>query len=189
MTITELPRRVRAAARQSGNGWVTRFFEPGYSRPRKLHSRLTPTSLASNWQYDAISLPTLADPGEAIPEVISNAPLGSLAGESLASRFHAWWGVSGRRYICTVFQTDLGAPDCGLPEFAEMIVLAVGHDSTGARKLLALCHMDDETHPSARRRFAEAQWQAGAIEWHVHLLSHQQRHAVTRDLEARLNAF
>jgi hypothetical protein len=187
MTITELPRRARAAARQSGNGWVTRFFEPGFLRPRKLHSRLHPTSLASHWQYDAISLPRLADPDEAIP----NAPLGSLAGGSLASRFHAWWGISGRRYICTVFQADPGAPDCGLPEFAEMIVLAVGYDSKRERKLLALSHMDDETGPSVRRRFVETNREAGATEWHVHLLTdgNHQRHAATRDLEARLNAF
>jgi hypothetical protein len=190
MTITELPRRVRAAARQSGNGWVTRFFEPGYVRPRKLHSRLTPTSLASNWRHDAISLPTLTNPGEANPEAIPNAPLGSLAGGSLASRFHAWWGVSGQRYVCTVFQADLVEPDCGLPEFAEMIVLAVGYDSTGARKLLALCHMNDATDPSTRSRFVEANFEAGATEWHVHLLTdgHRQVYA-TRDLEARLNGF
>ncbi len=187
MTIIEIPRRARAAARQSGSGLVTRFFEPWLQRPKKLNSRLHPKSLASGSRRDAIALPTLADPGETIP----NAPLGSLAGGSLASRFHAWWGISGQRYICTVFQADLAEPDCGLPEFAEMIVLAVGYDNAGERKLLALCHMDDETDPSARRRFVEANWEAGATEWHVHLLTdgNRQRYAAVRDLEARLNAF
>lgn len=136
-----------------------------------------------------MAAPVRADRTPIIPgEAPRNAPLGSLAGGSLASRFHAWWGVSGQRYICTVFAADPAEPDFGLPEFAEMIVLAVAYDSAGERRLLALRHMDADTDLAARRRFIESHWEAGATEWHVHLLSEggRQRHAAAEDLQARL---
>ncbi len=115
----------------------------------------------------------------------SNAPLDSLAGGSLASRFHAWRGASGRRYIFSVFGADRSAPDAGLPDFAEAIALAVARDDRGSRRCVALCLNEATTDPATRQHFVAAALAAGAVEWHIHLLAEdpQQRRAIAKDIE------
>ena len=111
------------------------------------------------------------------------APLAGLAGSPLARRFRHWRGASGKRHLFSVF--PVGEPREDAPRFAEAVVLAVGRDDAGVRRILAM----DETgqlpelvYDSARFRDAIA---AGADEIHVHLLtdSAEGRAALMRDLD------
>jgi hypothetical protein len=123
---------------------------------------------------DAAPAPAAQKPHRPAPEGVKSreAPLGCLAGASLASRFHSWRGASGRRYICSVFPVRDDAELGGLPDFESAIALAVSRDGRGRRRRLAvldLCWRDG--------RFA-GDWQAagdalgaGASEWHIHLLA------------------
>lgn len=115
----------------------------------------------------------------------ANAPLDCLAGGALASRFHAWRGLSGRRYVCSVFPARRNLSWGGMPEFDDAVVLAVAADAWGARRRIAVF----EFH-SRRGRFCGdpdrvgAALEAGASEWHVHLLAERPwtRRAVIADL-------
>lgn len=116
----------------------------------------------------------------------SDAPLAGLAGSDLSRRFRHWRGASGRRHLFSVFPIGVPCPGEEAPRFADAVVLAVGRDSAGERRILAM----DETstlpelfYDSARFRAAIG---AGADEIHVHLLtdSADGRAAVLRDLAA-----
>jgi hypothetical protein len=182
MTITETPRRARATVRLSGSGLVARFFEPWFFRPRRFSGRMQLSSKPSEKWPEPNAAPVHIKAGH--PG--SNAPLGSLAGGNLASRFHAWWGASGRRYVCSVFHVESSEVDFGLPDFAEAIVLAVASDADGHRRLLSLGHFEAATEAAARQQFVAAAIAAGATEWHIHLMTvdDEERRAVARDLES-----
>src|SRR5579872_4891832 len=163
MMIREMPRRARVA--RSSGGIVARFFEPIFSRRSKFNSR------------GAINPPppeTPADMRRAVARPIehrvgSNAPLVSLAGGTMASRFHAWHGASGRRYICSVFAVDGADPQSGLPDFAEAIALAIGEDEGHGRRCLSIFLFDGSTNLAARDAFVASAVAAGAVAWHIHL--------------------
>lgn len=174
MTIMEMPGRVRSAARSPGEDVVGRFVEPlvhhrasnsrsqvGFSGQDRPQSRLVPLRVAQRR-----------------PE--RNTPLQSLAGGSLASRFHAWRGGSGRRYVCSVFAVDPGDPEAGLPDYTDVIALAVARDDTDTRQCVSVFLRGATPDLVAQRRFVEAALAAGTVEWHIHLLvadSHQRRAA------------
>lgn len=116
----------------------------------------------------------------------SAVPLAGLAGTDLARRFRHWRGASGKRHLFSVFPVGEPTPGEDAPRFADAVVLAVGRDAAGERRILAL----DDTGPepdlfyeSARFRAAVA---AGADEIHVHLLTDTPagRAALLRDLES-----
>lgn len=182
MTIMEMPRRVREAARLSAGRLVARFLEPLLFRQRKRGTRLQLSSRSLDWRPEIKG---------AIPaaEIIAggNAPLSSLAEGTLAQRFHAWCGASGRRYICSVFPVDRAAADAGLPDYVDAIALAVTCNAEGSRRCLSLLVTDEElAEPVVRQQFIAAALAAGAIEWHVHLLAAdaQQRRLVSKDITA-----
>ena len=116
----------------------------------------------------------------------NNTALVSLAGGDLEARFHAWRGRSGRRYICSVFPVDRHAADAGLPEFAEAIVIAVGQDIGGERRVVGFLQCEHGATALARQAFVAAALGAGAQQWHVHLLTAnpQKRRAAIEDIEA-----
>lgn len=182
MTIMEMPRRARSAARPSGGGLVARFFEPLLFSHRTFSGRVQLWSRAQERKPESKIAP--ARPAERITG--SNAPLESLAGGSLASRFHAWRGASGRRYICSVFAADRADPEAGLPDFADAIAIAVARDGEGRRRCVSLFLSEAMTDAGARRHLIAAAMAAGAVEWHIHLLAAdaQQRRAVARDIES-----
>ena len=130
----------------------------------------------------ASGLPCLAAPRTSASE----APLAGLAGSALARRFRHWHGASGRRHLFSVFPVGRPLPGEDAPRFEDAVVLAVGRDAAGERRILAM----DETGPlpglfydSARFRAAVAE---GADEIHVHLLTDSAagRAALLPDLEA-----
>lgn len=100
------------------------------------------------------------------------APLGCLAGAPLATRFHSWRGASGRRYICSVFPVRDDAELGGLPEFDGAVALAVSRDDRGRRRKVAVLDLfwRDGQFGGDVRAAGEA-LDAGACEWHVHLLA------------------
>ncbi len=182
MTIMEMPRRARQAARPSGGGLVARFFEPLLFSHRKFSGRVQLWARAQERKPESKIAPLR--PTERITG--GNAPLESLAGGSLASRFHAWRGASGRRYICSVFAADRADPDAGLPDFTDAIAMAVACDGEGRRRCVSLFLSEATTDAAARRHFIAAAMAAGAIEWHIHLQAAdaQQRRAIATDIES-----
>lgn len=116
----------------------------------------------------------------------SNAPLGCLTGGALASRFHAWHGKSGRRYICSVYPVDPHSPSAGLPELDGAVVIGAAIDVRRERSRLVVFETCwSEGGLSRGSEGLEAALAAGAREWHVHLLatSAASRHAVILDLQ------
>lgn len=115
-----------------------------------------------------------------------NAALKSLAGSPLAARFHAWHGASGRRYVCSVYPLDPAAPDAGLPEFAQAVVIAVARTANGRRHLVSIGPSDSREDSRARECFVLEALAAGAGEWHVHLLAGEatRRRAALADIAA-----
>lgn len=127
------------------------------------------------------TLPRTAASASGSPSV---SPLAGLAGSDLSRRFRRWCGASGRRHLFSVFPIVEPCPGDEVPRFADAVVLAVGRDTSGTARILAM----DETGPlpdlfydSARFRAAVA---AGADEIHVHLLAGgaAERSALMRDL-------
>jgi hypothetical protein len=181
MMIMEMPRRVREAARSSGGGLVARLLEPLFFRQRKFSGRVQLSSRLPEKRPESRAVPISAieRAGE------SNAPLDSLAGGTLAARFHAWRGASGRRYICSVFVAEAAEFEAGLPDFADAIALAVACESDGRRRCLSVFVSEAGNGGASRQAFVTAALAAGAVEWHIHLLAvdAQQRRLVAKDIE------
>ncbi|WOJ89329.1 hypothetical protein RZS28_16250 [Methylocapsa polymorpha] len=102
----------------------------------------------------------------------ANAPLDCLAGGALASRFHAWRGLSGRRYVCSVFPAQRNAWLGGLPEFDAAVAIAVKSDAHGELCRIMVfepCWRDGQFRGDPD--CVSAALSAGVCEWHVHLLA------------------
>lgn len=97
-------------------------------------------------------------------------PLRSADACGLATRFHAWRGRSGRRYVVSVHRRGR------LPDFADAVLLAVRCDPLGAMTLLGVRSTDDGL----------GGWEALTLadEIHVHLLALRpaERRRVVEDL-------
>lgn len=119
------------------------------------------------------------------PVAASAAPLAGLAGTDLARRFRHWRGASGKRHLFSVFPVGEPAPGEDAPRFADAVVLAVGRDAAGERRILAM----DDTGPVPDLFYESAPFRAavaaGADEIHVHLLTDTSagRAALLRDLD------
>ena len=120
----------------------------------------------------------------------ANAPLASLAGGALASRFHAWRGRSGRRYICSVFAVLDMATETEFPNYSDAVIIAAAAEENGRRRMIAIGQSGSNGAWFGHSAFARMAISAGATEWHVHLLaaSRAARHAVRCDLEAAAKA-
>jgi len=119
--------------------------------------------------------------------VKADAPLGCLTGGALASRFHAWHGGSGLRYVCSVYPVDSNDVAAGLPDLDDAVVIAVALDRRRERVRVAIFEARWSDGRLARGGDSVvAAIAAGAGEWHVHLLaaSPEARRAAIRDLES-----
>ncbi len=115
----------------------------------------------------------------------SNEPLVGLIGSDLSGRFRHWSGVSGRRYLFSIFPLTRPAAIEEAPRFHDAVILAVLRNDTGERRILAADEtgaLPDLFYGSAQLRNAVA---AGANEIHVHLLTDDAkgRAALLRDLD------
>ncbi|MFO1150278.1 MAG: hypothetical protein U1E62_18020 [Alsobacter sp.] len=100
----------------------------------------------------------------------ASQPLRAARSCGLATRFHAWTGRSGRRYVVSVHGRR------SLPEFSDAVLLAVSVDEAGGLTLIGVRASDDglEDWPDLAR----------ADEVHVHLLARrpEERARVVTDL-------
>lgn len=115
-----------------------------------------------------------------------NEPLVGLVGSDLSRRFLHWRGVSGRRYLFSIFPLHRPASIDEAPRFDDAVVLGVVRDGAGERRILVADEtgaLPDLFYGSALFREAVA---AGANEIHVHLLTDDAvgRAALLRDLDA-----
>jgi hypothetical protein len=109
---------------------------------------------------------------------IRDSSLAALAGTPISARFCSWIGLSGQRYIFSVYQ----AADC--PAFRDAILLAAVRDMTGQRRVVSVW----ETGAFPEPVVAKARHDLGAfepgVEFHLHLLttSAAERKATVADL-------
>jgi hypothetical protein len=93
----------------------------------------------------------------------SGQALASLLTTDLRERFYSWRGLSGRRYICSVFSTAETAVVC---EFTAAAVIGVAKAGAARRPV---CVMSSREFPVwgdiGSREGAESH---GVSEWHVH---------------------
>lgn len=100
-----------------------------------------------------------------------DAPLAALRGSDLSRRFRHWRGMSGRRYLFSVFPLGAAPSLDRCPRFDAAVVLAVKRGPDDGREILYL----DQTGSVPDLVFEGTQLKAaiaaGANEIHVHLLT------------------
>lgn len=99
-------------------------------------------------------------------------PLRALRDQNLSGRFHGWRGLSGQRYVCTIFAS---AGDAGA--FADAVVIAVARHACGTSEAVLIGQSGALPDCFAASRFVAWARELGANEWHVHLMA---EHALAR---------
>ncbi len=94
----------------------------------------------------------------------------------LQGRFFSWRGVSGRRYVCSVFQRGEEGFIC---EIESGVVIGVARDGVAPRPLCVFEARGD----GGRRRLARLARELGVSEWHVHFCAGDE---TARDLSVSL---
>jgi hypothetical protein len=107
-----------------------------------------------------------------------DSSLAALAGMSISSRFCSWIGLSGRRYIFSVYQ----AADC--PAFRDAVLLAAIRDMTGQRRVVSVWETGAFPEPVVAKAQHELRAFGPGVELHLHLLttSPAERRATVADL-------
>jgi hypothetical protein len=108
----------------------------------------------------------------------TGSSLAALAGTSIASRFCSWIGLSGRRYVFSVYP----ASDC--PAFRDAILLAAVRDMTGQRRAILVRDTGAFPEPVVAKAQRELRAFGLGLELHLHLLaaSPAERAAAVADL-------
>lgn len=89
-----------------------------------------------------------------IGQRVALAPLKAAPEADLAG-FTSWRGLSGRRYIVSVYHP------ASVPDYGDAVLIAVGRDRQGGRRILAVGTGSPEPLAAI----------AGCVEIHVHLLA------------------
>jgi hypothetical protein len=107
------------------------------------------------------------------------AALAALAGMPISSRFCSWLGLSGRRYVFSVYS----AADC--PALRDAVLLAVVRDMTGQRRVISVRETGSFPEPIIANARHELQAFGSGLEFHLYLLgaSSSERAAAVADLE------
>jgi hypothetical protein len=102
----------------------------------------------------------------------------ALAGTPLASRFCSWAGLSGRRYIFSVY------PWSECPPFCHAVLLAAVRDEAGRRQALSVFDTGAFPEPALLRARRDLGAYGARLEFHLHLLasSAAERESVLADL-------
>jgi hypothetical protein len=93
------------------------------------------------------------------------ASLAALAGTSIASRFCSWVGLSGRRYVFSVYP----ASDC--PAFRDAVLLVAVRDMTGQRRAIFVRDTGAFPEPAVAKAQRELRAFGAGLEFHLHLLA------------------
>jgi hypothetical protein len=106
------------------------------------------------------------------------ASLPALAGTPLSSRFCSWTGLSGQRYVFSVYP----AVEC--PAFRDAVLLTVVRDMTGQRRTVSVRETGSFPEPVVAKAQRELQAFGPRLEFHLHLLatSPAERAATVADL-------
>jgi len=91
--------------------------------------------------------------------------LAALADTPLASRFCAWPGISGRRYVFSVY------PSSECPAFCDAVLLAVVRDEMGRRRVVSIVETGRFPEPVLLRAGRDFRAHAAKLEFHMHLLA------------------
>ncbi|MGJ0560746.1 hypothetical protein [Methylocystis sp.] len=95
--------------------------------------------------------------------------------DSLRSRFFSWRGASGRRYVCSVFQSG---EDSFVADVTNGVVIGVAREGATTRPVCVFLAQE-----RARRGLRQIARELGVAEWHVHFCADA---ASLRDLSASL---
>jgi hypothetical protein len=106
------------------------------------------------------------------------ASLAALDGMPISSRFCSWVGLSGRRYVFSVYP----ASDC--PAFRDAVLLAAVRDMTGQRRVVSVRETGAFPEPAVAKAQRELRAFGPGLELHLHLLaaSPAERAATVADL-------
>lgn len=106
------------------------------------------------------------------------ASLAALAGMPISSRFCSWIGLSGRRYVFSVYP----ASEC--PAFRDAVLLAAVRGMTGQRRAILVRETGAFPEPVVAEAQRELRAFGPGVEFHLHLLaaSPAQRAATVADL-------
>ena len=98
-------------------------------------------------------------------------PLASLSDGRLSQKFQAWQGVSGQRYICSVFALRDSAAMDMVAAYSDAVVLMVRRDLAGVPSLVAIG--DTGAWPDLFWHGTDfaAMRAGGADEVHIHLMA------------------
>ena len=96
----------------------------------------------------------------------------------LRNRFFSWRGASGRRYVCSVFQSG---EDSFIADVTNGVVIGVAREDATNRPVCVF--LAQERAPGDRRALRKAAQELGVAEWHVHFCADA---ATLRDLSASL---
>ncbi len=104
--------------------------------------------------------------------------LAALAGMPFSSRFCSWIGLSGRRYVFSIYP----ASEC--PGFRDAVLLAVVRDMTGQRRVVSVRETGAFPEPVVAEAKREYRVFGPGLEFHLHLLaaSAAQRATTVADL-------
>jgi hypothetical protein len=104
--------------------------------------------------------------------------LAALEGMPISSRFCSWVGLSGRRYVFSVYP----ASEC--PAFRDAVLLAAIRDMTGQRRVVSVRETGAFPEPVVEKAQRELRAFGPGLEFHLHLLatSPLERAATVADL-------
>lgn len=91
--------------------------------------------------------------------------LAALVETTLASRFCSWKGLSGRRYIFSVYS----AAEC--PAFCDAVLLAAARDHDGRRRAVSVFDTGEFPEPVLLEAKRGLSSYGGPLEFHLHLLA------------------
>lgn len=104
--------------------------------------------------------------------------LAALEGMPISSRFCSWLGLSGQRYVFSVYP----ASEC--PAFRDAVLLTVVRDMTGQRRVVSVCETGPFPEPVVKKAQRDRRAFGPGLEFHLHLLatSPAERAATVADL-------
>jgi hypothetical protein len=104
--------------------------------------------------------------------------LAALEGPPISARFCSWVGLSGRRYVFSVYL----ASKC--PAFRDAVLLAAVRDTTGQRRVVSVRETGSFPEPAVAKAQREFRALGPGLEFHLHLLttSPAERAATVADL-------
>ena len=104
--------------------------------------------------------------------------LAALEGMPISSRFCSWVGLSGQRYVFSVYP----ASEC--PAFRDAVLLAAIRDMRGQRRVVSVRETGSFAEPVVAKAQRELRAFGPGLEFHLHLLagSPVEREATVADL-------